>query len=349
MIEHYRRALASNSLEPVHYYNLAAALHAKGKSIEALDILKQGISVIPSDARLHYGFACIQQDLGMYSLAQSDFTKATHIDPGFADAWYGLGSSYQSIGDTQRAADCYKKVLSLVPDHAIARHLLASLSGNTTDSPEPVFVEQLFDHYAERYEQHLLGELQYKGHTLVASALRTFLQQQDQNRVLDLGCGTGLFGAEIAPLCSRLVGIDLSSEMIKHAKGRGCYEELRVIDLLKFMKQSPPSTYDIVASVDVFSYLGDLNPAFKAVHRILKSGGLFAFTVEAATGTEAAGYRLDKTGRYQHAKAYLNQLAKRYGYEDLSIVLSALRSENRSACEAWVCIWRKWKIPVSND
>ena len=275
--------------------------------------------------------------------------KATHIDPGFADAWYGLGSSYQSIGDTQRAADCYKKVLSLVPDHAIARHLLASLSGNNTDSPEPIFVEQLFDHYAERYEQHLLGELQYKGHTLVASALRTFLQQQDQNRVLDLGCGTGLFGAEIAPLCSRLVGIDLSSEMIKHAKGRGCYEELRVIDLLKFMKQSPPSTYDIVASVDVFSYLGDLNPAFKAVHRILKSGGLFAFTVEAATGTEAAGYRLNKTGRYQHAKAYLNQLAKRYGYEDLSMVLSTLRSENRSACEAWVCIWRKCKIPVSND
>lgn len=341
MIEHYRRALASNPLEPVHHYNLAAALHAKGKSTEALDILKQGISALPHDARLHYGFACIQQDLGKLSLARTGFTKATHLDPGFADAWYGLGRYYQNIGDTQNAASCYNKVLSLVPSHAIARHLLDSLSGNTTDSPEAAFVEQLFDHYAERYEQHLLGELQYKGHKLVASALRTVLKQQDQNRLLDLGCGTGLFGAEIAPWCTRLVGIDLSSEMIKQAEIRGCYEQLQVIDLLKFMQQSPPLSYDIVTSVDVFSYLGDLNPVFEAVHSILKSAGLFAFTTEAGTATEDTDFQLDKSGRYRHTKHYLLQLAKRYGYEVLIMELSTLRSENRSACKAWVCIWRK--------
>ena len=35
--------------------------------------------------------------------------------------------------------------------------------------------------------------------------------------VLDLGCGTGLMGAEIHPLARTLVGVDLSSQMLENA------------------------------------------------------------------------------------------------------------------------------------
>lgn len=337
MIEHYRSALASNPDEPAHRYNLAAALHVAGRSTEALEILSQGICSVPSDARLHYGIACVQQSLGQYRIAENAFQKATDLEPDFSDAWYGLGSIYQHCGNTKSAATCYAKALELVPDHAIARHLLDSLTGNTTDQPDAFFVEQLFDHYASRYDEHLLNELHYQGHTLVASALGNKLDHHEQNRVLDLGCGTGLFGGEIRSLCSHLVGIDLSSEMIKRAKGRGCYDELIVADLVQFLQQSPASNYDIVAAVDVFSYLGDLQPALDEIHRVLIPGGLLAFTVEAADDE----YRLDNTGRYQHSKTYLDQQAKQHSYETLSMELTTLRSENRSACEAWLCLWHK--------
>ena len=41
--------------------------------------------------------------------------------------------------------------------------------------------------------------------------------------IMDLGCGTGLFGMEIKQFCEHLEGIDLSEKMLHKAKEKNVY------------------------------------------------------------------------------------------------------------------------------
>jgi predicted TPR repeat methyltransferase len=64
-------------------------------------------------------------------------------------------------------------------------------------------------------------------------------------------------------------------------------------------------------SADVFIYVGNLEPAFKAIRRILAPGGLFVFSVESlAQGT----FELLPTCRYAHSTSYVHELASRHGF-----------------------------------
>lgn len=50
-------------------------------------------------------------------------------------------------------------------------------------------------------------------------------------RCLDLGCGTGLSGKAAEPVCSHLVGVDLSPAMVGQARDKRVYHRLLVGDV----------------------------------------------------------------------------------------------------------------------
>ena len=62
------------------------------------------------------------------------------------------------------------------------------------------YVRSLFNGYANRFDKELCEVLHYKGHLLVADAAKNILLQKEGpnfnkfQRVIDLGCGTGLAG-----------------------------------------------------------------------------------------------------------------------------------------------------------
>ena len=94
----------------------------------------------------------------------------------------------------------------------------------------PAFVELLFDQYAPRFERSLVDKLAYRGPALILERLQAngFTRAQ---RALDLGCGTGLMGEVLRPLCTRLEGIDLSGEMLRQARAKGIYDRLEKADI----------------------------------------------------------------------------------------------------------------------
>src|SRR6202035_8084 len=97
---------------------------------------------------------------------------------------------------------------------------------------------------------------------------------------LDLGCGTGLMGAELRSHTDRLAGVDLSAAMIAKARERGFYDRLVVGDAAAMLGREPPGSSDLIVAADALVYVGDFAPLFAAVARVLTSDGIFAFSVE---------------------------------------------------------------------
>ena len=300
-------------------------------------MLEAALVEAPLVPRLHYGRGCLLQSMGSFDEAITAFLAATALEPEFADAWYGLGTVHHSKGDVSQASDCFERVLTIQPEHAAARHLLAAIRHECSDMPPSGFVRSLFDSYANRYDSHLTDRLEYRAHMLVEGAVVEALAGRRDIDALDVGCGTGLFGERIRAIASRLVGVDVSPGMILKASERRCYDSLEEAELTEFLKVIPAESFDVIAAVDVFSYVGAIDRIVEHAWRALRVDGLLAFTVEAGDGE----YELHSSGRYRHGKRYLDRVRERANYRDVSCTREPIRSEAGLPCEAFITVWRR--------
>ena len=105
--------------------------------------------------------------------------------------------------------------------------LLASLgAGAAPEQTPPAHLLSLYDVRSHFWD----GEV-YFGAALVAGGLRRHAELGGLD-ILDIGCGTGLVGAQVRDLAGRLDGVDLSPAMLEKAKIKGVYDGL-------FQERSP--------------------------------------------------------------------------------------------------------------
>ena len=113
--------------------------------------------------------------------------------------------------------ECLEHAIIHNPSNIVAKHLLKSQrSGNEKDSPvvaDPVYVQSLFDSYAEDFESSL-SSLGYSTPALLVKHATE--GDASFGLTVDLGCGTGLVGSFLrqANATEWLVGIDLSLGML---------------------------------------------------------------------------------------------------------------------------------------
>jgi predicted TPR repeat methyltransferase len=150
---------------------------------------------------------------------------------------------------------------------------------------------------------HLRG-LGYQVPRLLASALQA--HGKGPWDIVDLGCGTGQCGTALASLKRRLVGVDLSPRMLAQARALGHYDELATAEVHAWLRHADAASFDVVCAADVLIYIGALEALLREVHRVLRSGGWFAFSTE---DCEDRDYELLPTGRYAHSPAYIEALA----------------------------------------
>lgn len=111
----------------------------------------------------------------------------------------------------------------------------------------------------------------------VAHAL--LLQKSD--RVLELGCGVARVGRELAPLCGRWQGVDISENMLRVARSRTAH--LTNVEFHPLSRASlslfPESTFDKAYSVAVLIHLDkeDMFLYLRELARVLQPGGLLYF------------------------------------------------------------------------
>lgn len=246
------------------------------------------------------------------------------------------------------ARRCLEAVLRADPTEVMAHHLLSALSGDNPDHPVAGYVRQLFDASAATFDRELVSKLGYEIPREMVEAIETVAGAglpRGGWDVLDLGCGTGLVGEHIAPHSRRLVGIDLAPKMIERARARNIYTDLICADLLEALTEEDArrARYDVMTAADVFIYVGKLDTVIPAIRRVLRPGGLFAFSaegVEFVSGREREDYCLGVMGRYAHGADYLRRLSALYGFSVELWRQSRIRFEHRRPVAGWLTVWR---------
>ena len=256
--------------------------------------------------------------------AAETLLAALEIVPGWALGWFQLGDFYEAAGDMAAAIAAWRAALALDPaDHSGASLKLAlaeSAGGNPI--PPSAFVEMLFDQYAPKFDQTLVGVLGY----CVPDLLEAAIARARPGRfglALDLGCGTGLMGERLRPFCDRLEGFDISAEMLRKARAKGVYDRLEKADLQAFSYDGPRA--DLVTAADVFMYVGALEGVVKTVDGLLAEGGLFAFSVEKLDAAD--GFAPQPSRRYAHAEGYVKPVLREAGLTVVSLEEQIIRQD----------------------
>ena len=289
----------------------------------AAEALKKAVALTPQQAPLWLTLGQVCLRLGDAKNALQAFDRALEEDPSSAPAWSDRGNLLRELQQFEEAARCYEKAIALGGDPGLNRYYLASVRGGDKPlTPPRRYVETLFDDYATDFQSHAVETLRYRGYEVL---LRPLLDRARRyQHVLDLGCGTGLCGQLIAPRAETVDGVDVSSAMLAEARKLGIYRELIHGDLAEVLAATP-SRFDLILAADVFIYVGDLAPIFRAVRRILEPEGCFAFTVELAKSGE--DIQLLPSLRYAHSEAYVRGLADEAGLSVVNVFEAPIRHD----------------------
>jgi ubiquinone/menaquinone biosynthesis C-methylase UbiE len=118
-------------------------------------------------------------------------------------------------------------------------------------------------------------------------------------RALEIGCGTGIFLEKVASSGARLVGLDLSEDLL--AKARARLGAVPNVALHRGNAEHLPyahASFDAVYGSSVLHHL-DLDRALREVLRVLRPGGLCAFTEPNVVNPQVAlMFRLGLTKKY---------------------------------------------------
>ncbi len=133
--------------------------------------------------------------------------------------------------------------------------------------------KRLYKAWADSYDADFVDA---SGYRLARVVARTFVQAGGKGPVLDVGCGTGQVVRNL-PLGMVVDGLDLSAEMLEHARRMGRYRNLIEADVTQPLPLRPHN-YEGWVSAGTFTH-GHVGP--QAVARLvsmLRPGGLAVFS-----------------------------------------------------------------------
>jgi ubiquinone/menaquinone biosynthesis C-methylase UbiE len=132
---------------------------------------------------------------------------------------------------------------------------------------------RLFDNWPERYDRWFttpIGELvrEYEKELIIS-----LLKPKKGDKILDAGCGTGVFTADILEHGALVFGIDISLPMLTRAgeklEGYPFFTALGTMICLPFAD----STFDKAVSITALEFIEDGRKAVEELFRVTKKGG----------------------------------------------------------------------------
>jgi ubiquinone/menaquinone biosynthesis C-methylase UbiE len=133
-------------------------------------------------------------------------------------------------------------------------------------------IQEHYDTIADVYDHHYDKPRGRCYHTHISTYIMNALPKG--GKLLDIGCGTGLFVERYITAGGSAIGLDISSKMIQKARRRctACDYTLGTGEKIPFCDNS----FDAVSSLLVFSYVKDPETMLNEAYRVLKPGGKIA-------------------------------------------------------------------------
>lgn len=156
---------------------------------------------------------------------------------------------------------------------------------------DPDATDEMVDHLVDFFDQIAPDYDAWAGglHGRVATRLVEIAAPKRGHHVLDVGTGTGLVAALVAPKVrpGTVIGIDLSERMLSIARARKL-PNAQFVGMAAERLVFRPSTFDLVTMGEALAYLADPAAALEEAHRVLKPKGRIAVSCHRRSLSTAA-------------------------------------------------------------
>lgn len=337
-IEKLKEILASNPKHLLAHSNLAAIYVTEQQHELAVPHYYEILSQDAENYTSHFNLGAIYMKQRKWETATYHLSVAVRIKPEDPDAHDNYATTLLKLKREDLAREHYMQALALRPDDEIAAYRLAALTGTEQPPAAPAtYIQSLFDNYADNFDHELMDALQYKVPEAIYQHACKYLHDRWDLKVVDLGCGTGLCGRYFIPRTKTLIGVDLSTHMLKIAEKKHIYDELIAEDMATALLQWH-ADIDLITAADSFVYVGDLESILTNCYQALAKSGYLIFTVEAGYEHD---FQLMKTGRYIHNADYIKRVANQLGFEIEEFIQLKLREEKGLPVNGWLITLKK--------
>jgi len=138
-------------------------------------------------------------------------------------------------------------------------------------------LKQCYDSWASAYDENAKqNPVIIKDHPVIIDLLKPDLTSKSTG--LDLGCGTGILTFKIADKVKKIIGLDISKDMVTKAQtiNKSSNAIFKVVDISKNL-DFPDSSFDFVISSSTLCHIDNLEPVYREIYRVLKENSVFVF------------------------------------------------------------------------
>jgi predicted TPR repeat methyltransferase len=183
----------------------------------------------------------------------------------------------------------------------------------------PSTLSHLHDAYAADYDNQVIT---YGCHLAEVLFGLCYEYTQPDQRLLDAGIGSGLSAVLFAKAGLIVDGCDFSPSMLEICKHKKIASDLKQHDLQRIPWPFPDQHYDILVCCGVMHFISDLEGIFGEARRVLRTGGLFAFTTKSTPLGQDPEERFDKRviegfDIFSHTHIYLQSLLELHSFKQL--------------------------------
>ncbi len=189
-----------------------------------------------------------------------------------------------------------------------------------------------------------------KNHTRITMATKITSQiiknipLQNEHTVMDFGCGTGLVGLNIAPLVGKLIGADLSSEMLQSFEAKAKEQELENVHTMQLAESADfgEHKFDAIVSAMTMHHVKEPHDIFAKFAACIKTGG---FVGIADLAKEDGSFHSDNTGVYHFgfSENEFEEFFTKNGFEKPTITVAHTIEKPHANFDILFCFARKIK------
>jgi ubiquinone/menaquinone biosynthesis C-methylase UbiE len=131
----------------------------------------------------------------------------------------------------------------------------------------------LFDEWPERYEQWFATPIGKLVKEKEGEMVFRLLDLQPGEKILDAGCGTGIFTLDYLAQGAEVVGLDISEPMLRLAKEKAAGYPFSIVKGDMLYLPFKDNAFDKVVSVTALEFIADGRKAVDELFRVTRPGG----------------------------------------------------------------------------